>query len=172
MFTCPEVAPKMGKMVGRMWVGSLLHYVGPLVIGNWHICEGTPKHFAEGLDYLLHRESLAHHWICPLRRLTIAAQEGRGDPGNIFATGKRKSCVAIAPGQEDCVLFSDGAADQCAYVLVIRWSLNMNCSDLCPIENSIGQTVLQVSTGRGTYKLPENGVVWCIVELRIVNNQI
>jgi hypothetical protein len=57
---------------------------------------------------------------------------------------------------EDRVLLRDTRRYQCANVFIVRPCLKMNCPDLCPVEDAIGQPVLQIAKARrfsGSLKL-------------------
>ena len=65
--------------------------------------------------------------------------------GYVFRTHKWNDRFILAPRQEGGALLGDAAADKSPHVFVIRWRLEMNSAHLRPIEDAIGQPMLQVA---------------------------
>src|SRR6266567_2034243 len=59
--TFPEVLPKMGQMIDRVRIDSLLHCLSPLLVGNRNISNWPPDCPAESFDNFPHCWGFAHH---------------------------------------------------------------------------------------------------------------
>jgi hypothetical protein len=60
------------------------------------------------------------------------------------------------------ILLGDAGCDQCSHILKKRRRLEVYCSDPSPIEDLIGQSVLQISKTRG---------IGSALKLRHIHNQ-
>src|SRR6266705_2251384 len=134
----------MCHMIDRVRIDSLLHCLSPLLVGDRNISNWPPDCPSESFDNFPHCWSFAHHRVSILRRHSGVSQKGGGYAGYIFRTGERNDVLVIAPRQECGILLGYAPADQSAYVFVIGRRLKMNGPNLCPIEDAIGQPMLQI----------------------------
>src|SRR6185312_10666411 len=134
-------------MIERVRIEPLLHSLSPLLVRDRYIADRPPYGVTKGFDNFPHRRRFTHDGVYILGRQTGIGQKGCRYPRNIFRTGEWNNRRLIAPRQEGRILLGHGPADESAYIFVIRRRLKMNSPDLRPIENTIGQPVLQVSEG-------------------------
>src|SRR5258708_38911851 len=77
----------------------------------------------------------------------------------------------MTPRQENGILLGHASADQSAYVFVIRRCLKMNGPNLRPVEDTIGQPMLQISKGWSALEIAKRGITRRTLKLRIVHHQ-
>ncbi len=143
--TVPKVLPKVGQMIECMRIHSLLHCFRPLLVRDRHIANRPPDSLAKRLDDLAHCWSFAYQWVYRFGGQVGACQKSCCDSGYVFGAGERNNSISIAQGQERCTLFGHTSADERTHIFVIGRRLYVNCSNLSPIQNSIGETMLEIS---------------------------
>lgn len=143
--TIPEILPKMAQVIEGVRIEMLLHGVGPLLVRDGHISDRPPERLGESFDNLAHGWSFAHEQVYVSGRQAGTGQKSCGHAGYIFGAGQGSDGVTRAPRQECGILRGHAAANQRADVLVIERRLNMNGPDLRPVEDAIGQPMLQIS---------------------------
>ena len=63
----------------------------------------------------------------------------------------------LSPRQKDGALLGD-APDKSAYVLIVGWRLEMNSTHVCPVENAIGQPVLQIAEAGSVLQMAKSWI--------------
>src|SRR6185437_3745445 len=158
-------------MIERVRIDSLLHCLSPLLVRNRYIADRPPYSFAKGFDNFPDRRSFTHDGVYILGRHAGISQEGCRYARNIFRAGEWNDRRFVAPRQEGGILLGHAPADERAYIFVIRGRLKMNSPNLGPIENTIGQPMLQVSEGGSVLEIAKCGIVGRSLKLRIVHHQ-
>ena len=76
--TFPEVLPKVGQMIERMRLDSLLHCFCPLLVRDGYISNRPPHHPPESFDDLPHCWRFAHQRVYILgRHAGVSQKSGR-----------------------------------------------------------------------------------------------
>src|SRR5229473_4595787 len=165
--TFPEGLPEMGQMIERVRIDSRPHCLSPLLVCDGYIANGPAHHPTESFDNIPHRWRLVHHWVNILGRQAGACQESCGHAGYVFRTGERDDGLFIAPRQKSSILFGDSTADQSAHVFIIGRRLDMNGPNLRPVEDTIGQPMLQIAERGGVMEVSKCGIIGRALKLRI-----
>jgi hypothetical protein len=91
--------------------------------------------------------------------------------GYIFGADEWNDGRILAPGQEDSALLSDAPADKSAHVFVVGRRLEMNSAYLRPVEDAIGQPMLQIAEAGSVLQIAKSRIVRRTLKLRIVHHQ-
>jgi hypothetical protein len=88
-----EVLPEMAEMIERVWVESLLHGVGPLLVCNGYIPDRTPQHSAKSIDNVAHRWGFAHQRVDPFGRQAGAGRKGSATRATSSAPARERTAL-------------------------------------------------------------------------------
>jgi hypothetical protein len=103
-----------------------------------------------------------------LRRDASSRQQSCCDAGYVFRTHEWNDRFILAPRQEGGALLGDAAAHKSPHVFVIRWRLEMDSVHLRPVEDAIGQSMLQISEAGSVLQIAKGGLARPALKLRIV----
>jgi hypothetical protein len=169
--TISEVSPKMAQVIEGVRIETLLYCPSPLLIRDLDIPNLPPDRFAQSRDNFPHGWSCAYQRINVLRGKAGVCQESCSHAGYVFRAGEWNDGLAIAPGQERGILLGHAPAHKRAHVFVVGWRLQMNRADPCPVEDAIGQPMLQIAERGGALETAEGGIIGRALKLRIVHHQ-
>src|SRR5215472_2269175 len=136
-------------MIERVRIDPPLYRVGPLLVRDCHVSNRPSGCSCESFRHLSHRRSLADQGVHTLRRSTRILQQSGGNVGYIFGTYEWDDGRILAPRQEDSALLGDAPADKSAHIFVVGRCLEMNSAYLRPVEDAIGQPMLQIAEAGG-----------------------
>src|ERR1700733_8353930 len=100
VLTFPEVLPKMGQMIERVRIDSLLYCISPLFVSDWHISNLPPDCPPQSFNDFPHCRSLAHQGVYILGGQAGASEKNCGYSGYVFCTSEWNDGLAITPRQE------------------------------------------------------------------------
>src|SRR5579862_5274609 len=132
-------------MIERMRTEPLLHRIGPLLVRDSHIPNWPSDRSPQSFDHLSYRGSFADQSVRALKRRARIGQQSSGYTGYIFRADQWNHGRILAPRQEDSTLLGDALANKSAHVFVVGWRLDMNSAHLRPVEDAIGQPMLQIA---------------------------
>jgi hypothetical protein len=104
-----------------------------------------------------------------LRRGARIRQQGCGHTGYVFRAHEWNDRFILAPWQEDGALLGDAAADKGPHVFVVGRRLEMNSVHLSPVEDAVGQSMLQIAEAGSVLQIAKGGLA---LKLRIVYHQL
>src|SRR5215467_10756636 len=132
-------------MIKRVRAEPLFHRTGPLLVRDGDVLNGPSDRSPQNLSDLPHRWSFADQSVSALSWHARIGQQGCGDAGYVFRADQRNDSRILTPRQVDSTLLSNAPADESAHVFVIRRRLEMNSAYLRPVEDAIGQSMLQIA---------------------------
>src|ERR1700757_3350661 len=83
-----EVLPKLGQMIERVRVDSLLRGLSPLLVGYRYITNRPPDRLAQSFDEFLYRWSFADEGVYGLGWKAGVSEESCSYAGHIYRTGE------------------------------------------------------------------------------------
>lgn len=169
-FTSPEVLPKMCQMIERVRIDPLLHCIGPLLVRDCHVSNWPSDYSRKSLDHLSHCWSCADQGVHALRRRTGISQQGYGYTGYVFRADEWNDGSILTPGEEGGALLGDAPDDKSAHVFVVGRRLEMNSSNLRPIEDAIRQPMLQIAEAGCMLRITKRSITRRTLKLRIVHH--
>src|SRR5262249_35269521 len=99
--------------------------------------------------------SFADQRVRVLKRYARIGQQACGHAGYVFRTNERND--GFFPAKENGVLLGNASANESAHVFIVGWCLEMNCSDPRPIEDAIGQSMLQIAETGSVLQIAKAG---------------
>src|SRR5215472_11433918 len=132
-------------MIKRVRAEPLFHRTGPLLVRGGHISNRPSDRSRQSFSDLPYGWSFADQSVSALSWHARIGQQGCGDAGYVFRADQRNDSRILTPRQVDSTLLSNAPADESAHVFVIRRRLEMNGADLRPVEDAIGQAILQIA---------------------------
>jgi hypothetical protein len=96
-------------------------------------------------DHLFNRRRFADQRVHALRRRTGIRQQGCGYAGYVFRAHEWNDGLILAPRQEGGALLGNASTYKSAHVFKVGRRLEMNSVHVRPVENAIGQPMLQIA---------------------------
>ena len=84
-------------MIERVWVESLLHGFGPLLVRDSYITNRQSEHSAKSIDNLAHRWGFARQRVERFGRQAGTNQKGCSDASYVCGAGEGEDGASIAP---------------------------------------------------------------------------
>src|SRR6516162_4092050 len=137
-------------MIKRVRAEPLFHRTGPLLVRGSHISNWPSDRSRQGFSDRSDCWNFGDQRVNVLGWHARIGQQGCGDTRHVFRADERNHGRILAPRQVDSALLGNAPADKSAYVFVIRWRLEMNSAHLRPIEDAIGQAMLQIAEAGNT----------------------
>ena len=159
-------------MVERVRIEALLYRIRPLLVGNWDVANRASDRSPESVDHVSYCWGLTNQGIHALRGDASIRQQCCCNTGYVFCAHKWNDRFIFAPRQEGGALLGDAATDKSPHVFVIRWRLEMNSSHLRPVEDAIGQSMLQIAEAGSVLQIAKGGLARPALKLRIVYHQL
>src|SRR5580692_6195304 len=140
-------------MIKRVRTEPLFHRIGPLLVRDSNVSNWPPDRSPQSFGHFFDRGSFADQSVRVLRWRARMSQQSCSDPRYIFCPDERNHRGIRSPRQEDGTLLSDASTDERAHVFVVGRGLEMNGAHLRPIEDAIGQPMLQIAEAGSTIQI-------------------
>src|SRR5215469_15197872 len=157
-------------MIERVRIDPLLHRIRPLLVGDGDVSNWPSDSSPESIDHLSYSQGFSKQSVCALRGGARICQQCCGHTGYVFGADKRNDSLILAPWQEGCALLGNAAADKGPHVFVVGRRLEMNSSHLRPVENAIGQSMLQIAETGSMLQIAKSGISGPTLKLGIVHH--
>src|SRR5262249_22127810 len=156
----------------RVRIEALLYRNRPLLVGDWDVSNRASDGSPESVDHVSYCWGLANQRIHGLRGDAIIRQQCCCYTGYVFCAHKWNDRFILAPRQEGGALLGDAAADKSPNVFVVGRRLEMNSSHLRPVEDAIGQSMLQIAKAGSVLQIAKGRLARPALKLGIVHHQL